>query len=494
MAAGERERERLDLTLRLLPVGVFISDAEGRMLVINEAARRIWGPQAPFVESVAGYDAYRGYRAGSAEPIHAEDWALARALRGEGFETPLEDEFEMVTPSGEHRTILNSALALRDPDGTITGGVAVNVDITDRKRNELRVAAILQGALDAIVLIDASGRVLEFNPAAEHKFGYPRGEAIGRELAELVIEPALRDAHRRGLRRYLASGESAIVGRRVELRAMRSDGSLFDAELSVISLPAGGAPVFAGFVRDITDRKQAERERAREAEFRERFLGILGHDLRTPLAAVTFSTHALLRRAAPGSAEAQGLQRIVRSADRMARMIRDLLDFARSREGGGIPVTLEPADLCAICRHVLDEVELSHPGRTLRFRCAGCASGQWDPDRIAQIVQNLVVNALDYSPAGSTVEVTVGSDAERAVLEVTNEGPPIPPERVANLFNPFRRGTHAPGGPASEGLGLGLYIAHAIAGAHHGSIEVASDAARGTTFRVELPRSPAQAA
>ncbi len=489
LAVAKLDRERLELTIELLPVGVFVADAGGRMLVINDAGRRIWGQQAPLAQSTSEYDAYRGYRPGGAGPIAAEDWALARVLCDPHRDAPVEDEFEMVAPGGERRTILNSALALRDAGGTITGGVAVNVDITDRKRTELRLAAILEGALDGIVLIDASGHVLEWNPAAARSFGYPRGEAIGRELAELIIEPALRDAHRRGLRHYLATGEGPIVGRRLELRAMRAGGELFDAELSVIGLPTGGPPVFAGFVRDISDCRQAERERAREAEFRERFIGILGHDLRTPLAAITFSAHALLGQATPGGAEALGLHRIVRSADRMARMIRDFLDFTRARQGGGIPVTLEPGDLAAICRHVLEEVTVSHPGRVVRLHVSGECSGRWDPDRMAQVVQNLVVNALDYSPADSEVAVTVEGVGDAVVLAVTNQGPPIPPERVADLWNPFRRGEHAPGEPAAKGLGLGLFIAHAIVGAHHGRIEVESDEARGTRFRVELPRS-----
>jgi PAS domain S-box-containing protein len=489
VASGALERERLDLTLRLLPVGVFIADAGGRMLNINDAARRLWGPETPFAGSVAEYAVYRGYRPGSTEPIAAEDWTLSRALRGEA---PVDEEVDMISSDGERRTILNSALALRDGEGNITGGVAVNVDITDRKRTELRLAAILEGALDAIVLIDASGRILEVNPAAERTFGYPRAEALGRELADLVIEPGLREAHRRGLRRYLATGQSKIVGRRVEMRAMRADGALIDTELSVIPLPTVGPRVLAGFVRDITDRRQAERERAREAEFRERFLGILGHDLRTPLSAVTFAAHSLLRQAAPGDAWTPGLTRIVRSADRMARMIRDLLDFTRARQGGGIPVTPAPGDLEAICRHVLEEIQLTHPGRAVAVRCSGGASGRWDPDRIAQVVQNLVVNAFDYSPPDTPVRVAVEGAGDRVTLAVTNEGPPIPPEVLVDLFNPFHGGAHAAEGRASEGLGLGLYIAHQIVIAHRGCIEVESDAERGTTFRVDLPRSLAQ--
>ncbi len=363
VAFEARERERLDQAMRLLPVGVFVADADGRMLLINDAARRTWGPDVPFAESAASYDLYRGYPPGSTEPFAAEDWALARALRGEAT---ADHEFEMISPTGDRRTLLNWARALRGPDGAVTGGVAVNVDITDRK--------------------------------------------------------------------------------------------------------------------------QAERERAREAEFRERFLGILGHDLRTPLSAITFSAQSLLTPAFPDDARIRGLQRIVRSADRMARMIRDLLDFTRARQGGGIPVTLLPGDLGAICRQVVDEVRLTHADRIVALHAAGATGGRWDHDRIAQVVQNLVVNALQHSPAHTPVGVSVDGAGDRVLLVVANEGPPIPPELLADLWNPFRRGVSAEGARPSEGLGLGLYIAHEIVSAHQGRIDVESDEARGTTFRVELPR------
>lgn len=353
------------------------------------------------------------------------------------------------------------------------------------------LAAILEGALDAIVLIDAGGLITHFNAAAERTFGYARSEAVGRELAVLLIEPGLREAHRRGLQRYLATGESRILDQRIEVRAQRADGTLFDAELTVIRLPEGCAAHFAGFVRDISDRKRAARELARDAEFRERFIGILGHDLRTPLGVVDLTARSLIERGDVDHAGIRSLRRIVRSAERMERMIHDLLDFARIRQGAGIPVTREPADLAVICRHVVEEIELTHEGRIVQLRPRGRVDGEWDSDRMTQVIQNLVVNALDYSPPGTPVEVAIDDAGERVVVAVKNEGPPIPPETMAQIFNPYRRGEQA---VASRGLGLGLYIAHEIVRAHEGRLDVESDEARGTTFFVELPRRVARAA
>jgi PAS domain S-box-containing protein len=143
------------------------------------------------------------------------------------------------------------------------------------RAGELRTRAILEAALDCIVTMDHVGRVVEWNPAAERTFGWGRGEALGQEMAELIIPLSLRDAHRQGLARYLASGEGAVIGKRIELVAMRRDGSEFPVELAITPIPAEGPPLFTGFIRDITERKRveaAERDARAEAEASTRML------------------------------------------------------------------------------------------------------------------------------------------------------------------------------------------------------------------------------
>ncbi|MCL4563002.1 MAG: GAF domain-containing protein [Chloroflexi bacterium] len=135
--------------------------------------------------------------------------------------------------------------------------------------SEARKAAILEGALDCIITIDHFGRILEFNPAAQAVFGYTRAEVLGKEMANLIIPPSFREQHRRGLERYLATGEAHILGKRIELTAMRADGSEFPIELAITQIEGGEEPIFTGFLRDITDRKktaEAEREQRTLAE------------------------------------------------------------------------------------------------------------------------------------------------------------------------------------------------------------------------------------
>src|SRR5262249_34099023 len=135
------------------------------------------------------------------------------------------------------------------------------------RASEARKAAILETALDAVITIDYEGKIVDFNPAAERVLGYPRDEAIGQDMAELIVPPSLRTRYLQGLEHYLATGEGPILGKRIEMQALRADGTEFPAELSITAIPTGGPPMFTGYLRDITERRRAE-EALRESEKR----------------------------------------------------------------------------------------------------------------------------------------------------------------------------------------------------------------------------------
>lgn len=237
----------------------------------------------------------------------------------------------------------------------------------------------------------------------------------------------------------------------------------------------------------LTEAARLNRELGREAELREYLLGIVSHDLRNPLAAITMAVKLMLRHGGLAPDDQKRVGRIAGSADRMARMISELLDLTRSRVGGGLEITRDRSDFFLLCRQAVDEAELAHPELQVDFVMEGDGVGAWDASRLGQVLGNLLGNAIQYGAPGAPVSLrAVG--AGDVTLEVHNEGAPIPAELQAHLFEPFHRG---PVGQRSrQGLGLGLYIASEIVKAHGGALVVRSTEAEGTTFRLTLPRGP----
>jgi signal transduction histidine kinase len=210
---------------------------------------------------------------------------------------------------------------------------------------------------------------------------------------------------------------------------------------------------------------------------------ILAHDLRNPISAIAATSTALIRRSGLDERQMDAVGRIAAIAKRMGVLVEDLLDFARVRQAGGLPVERERTDIEPICARVIQQLLDSRPGRQVSFALSGPGEGLWDPSRLEQVVSNLVGNALERAPAGAAVEVRAAGTADELVLTVRNEGPVIPGEMLATLFDAFRRGDK------KGSIGLGLFIVSEIVRAHGGDISVTSDHADGTRFTVRLPRA-----
>jgi len=258
-------------------------------------------------------------------------------------------------------------------------------------------------------------------------------------------------------------------------------------------------PLLVRALRYAIERKRAEEGLKREeaarqtALFREQFLGILGHDLRNPLQAISGNAALLLRYGGLSEQQGRAVHRIVHSSDRMARMINDILDFTRTRLGGGYVLRRARVNVHDVLRQVVEELEVAHPARRFELSGEGDGWGEWDAGRIAQAASNLVGNAVQYSPADSAVRVVAREEGAGVRVEVHNGGVPIPPERMPHIFDPFVRGGTAVS-QARSGLGLGLYITHEIVKAHGGSLQVRSSAAEGTCFWLLLPRQAPESA
>jgi signal transduction histidine kinase len=253
--------------------------------------------------------------------------------------------------------------------------------------------------------------------------------------------------------------------------------------------PGSGSVRCVGIVRDNAADKALELEReakvaalARTVRFAELFVGVLGHDLRTPLNTIKLGAEVLAMREDEG--RSSPTQRILKSADRMRRMIDDLLDFTHARLGQGLPLSPRDANLLEITQACVDELQPGDP--RLLVRSEGDPRGHWDPDRLAQLLTNLLANALEHGDDGAPVHVRIdGRDIERVELEVHNAGI-IEPIVLPALFDPFASGRRAHG--RRVGLGLGLYITQQIAVGHGGTIVVDSAPEHGTRFVVALPR------
>lgn len=223
-----------------------------------------------------------------------------------------------------------------------------------------------------------------------------------------------------------------------------------------------------------------------EVEFRERFMGVLAHDLRQPLNTIIMATNALASQSSPLVSEAgvKFVRMQQRAAERMVRMVTQLLDVTRIRPEVGMPIQQAPCDLSKIVTLTVDEMRISNPKSELRLSADAPIVGNWDADRLAQVCSNLIGNAIDHGSPSSPIEIQVARVNDQAELRVLNHGQAIDAETLSSLFQPFRRTREM--NRASGGVGLGLHIVDQIVRAHGGGVEVESDG-KVTLFVVRLP-------
>jgi len=354
----------------------------------------------------------------------------------------------------------------------------------------------------AIFILDPNGIVATWNPGAERIKGYRASEIIGKHFS-VFYPPQEATTGKCEAELDIATREGRFEE---EGWRIRKDGSRFWANVTITALrePEGGEVVgFAKVTRDLTERVMNEKalqnlaaekavlvEKARIQEFQERFIAILGHDLRNPLSAIDMGATLLRPRVASLNDEktTRLVDRIRSSARRMSRMIEQILDLTRTRLGGGLEIKPEPMLLCPMITAIVDELRAAHPSRQVELHCPPTLTGSWDRDRLEQVLSNLVSNAIHYGDPARPVAVDVRDEDGEVAIDVHNDGPHIPEAVCAEIFSPFRRGDRDSRTTKTAGLGLGLYISHEIVVAHGGDIDVRSTATEGTTFRVRLPR------
>jgi len=430
--------------------------------------------------------------------------AIARSLRGAGA-------FGALSPN-ESLVVLQAFMATM---ATVTLPMAAMVSDWRRaaqavERSEGRHTAMVQASLDAIVAMDAEGRISEFNPAAETMFGWRRDEVVGRPLADVIIPASFRARHRDGLARYLATGEETVLGRRLELTAVRRNGEAFPVELAITRIPSGGVPSFTGFVRDITERRRSEEQRSRllrraqqaraEAEAASRlkddFLATLSHELRTPLNAIVGWSRMLLGKQMDASGSERAIAVIERNARAQAQIVEDLLDVSRIITGR-LRLDVQPVDLGLLVEQGLDVVRPAAVAKRIELHAEldhDLAPVSGDPQRLQQVLWNLLSNAVKFTPEGGRIDVRLARGASGARVTVLDSGGGISPDFMPYLFDRFRQAdstttrTHG-------GLGLGLAIVRHLVELHGGTVHAANrtDTA-GAVFTVTLPLRPVRPA
>ena len=478
-----QNRDLLGTVIHSAPDAIFAKDLQGRYTLINPAGARALGHPA---QDIIGSTDPELFSSEDARATLAHD----RAVLTSGRPRTYEDE-----DLGGGRTWQSTKGVLRDARGEITGLFGISRDITSRKRmerslraSEQRYRLVARATRDVLWDWNIAGNEMRWSCALGEVFGEaPREDEAALGWWKERIHPEDRQRELDALHGLMQGQEDSWSS---EYRFRRADGRWATVlERGYVARDREGRPErLIGAMMDVSERKRREEEKAREAELLERFMGVIGHDLGSPMAAIRLASQRMQR--APNLVPEQRaiLQLIEESSRRVTRLTQQLLDSVVARQGG-IPMKPRPMDLAALCRKVLDELHAVHPQRAISFEVEGETRGQWDLDRLAQAFSNLVGNALEHGAATHPVRVLLRDMDGTQRLEVNNRGVPIPQASIPHLFEPFRRGPgvqerHASGG----GVGLGLFIVREIARAHRGDVEVRSCEPEGTTFSLVLPR------
>ena len=369
---------------------------------------------------------------------------------------------------------------------------------------EAQALALFEDAACGLLQTSADGTILRVNRTFAAWVGQPADALLGRRKFQDLLTMGGRIFHQTHWAPLMQIQGSISE---VKLEIVHADGSKIPMVCNAIRHESGGRVVHdvATFVARDRDKYEQELVRSRtrleelvaeatrlqadardRALFAEQMIGIVSHDLRNPMSSIQVGT-VLLGRGEISPGHQRVLARVSRSVERANRLIADLLDFTQARLGKGLGLALESIDLHGAIAEAVDELALGYPGRTLKHVRAGEGPCTADPNRLAQLVGNLVSNAMTYGRPDAPVTVTSTVGARTCAVAVHNDGAPIPDDARAALFQAMTRGTHAT--RSGRSVGLGLIIVSEIAKAHGGAAVVESTVERGTTFTVTWPRT-----
>jgi PAS domain S-box-containing protein len=476
--------QKLSVMIDSSPLAMFALDPEGRVLSWNRAAEDIFGYKK---------EEALGMPLPTVPDENLDDFQ--ETIRG-SFEGNIvrNKEVRRKRKDGVMLDILVSNAPLKDEAGKISGGVWIATDITDRKRAETEVLELQErlyreskelfnvvfiNSMDAVILASEDGKILEANPAACRLFGYECNELLKKTRDDVVD---LEDPRYQELMR-LRERTGKVMG---ELRYVRKDGSKFEGEMASAVFPVDGNRMVSVIIRDITERKQLESDR-------EDFAAMVTHDLKSPLVSIIGYSELLLLKDKVDEAEAKNMLNIIKqSGEEVVGMVNDYLTVYKAG-AGKLELNVFPQDIKELLGEVEEEFNAmaEKEGIKLKFSLAEAPKVEADGKLVGRAVSNLVQNAINHTPSGGSITVSLNSSERRITISVSDTGFGIKPEERGKIFQRHYRSLKTAG---TKGAGLGLAIVKAAAEAHGGWVEFESEPGKGSTFRLILPIKQEKAA
>jgi two-component system sensor kinase FixL len=476
-ALASSRAEQLDTIINTTVDGIVVIDAEGRIEAFNRGAERLFGyPRS----EVLG----RNVSLLMPSPYHEEHDGYLQQYLGTGHATIIGTGREV---SGRRRdgTVFPLHLSVGE---MVVGGerkfTGMLHDLTERVRlegqlrsSEARWRAVIDSAVDGIIVIDEHGRIESFNPAAERLFGHEEQEVLGRNVAMLMPSP-YREEHDSYLSRYLATGNAKIIGGGRQVRGLRKDGSSFPLHLSVGEITIEGERKFTGILHDLTARLQIEeqlREQAALARLGE-MAAVIAHEVKNPLAGIRGAIQIFAGRMPRGGTDGQVVKEIVSRIDSLDQMMKDLLLFARP------PNPRRTAtDLVPLVRTTVDLLSRDPAFEHVQVEIEGHAPPvSADAEMLTIVFQNLLINGAHAMKGRGRIRVGIEGGDSACELSFADGGPGIASDIRDKIFTPFFT-------TKSRGSGLGLPTAKRLVEAHHGQLTIDCPPAGGTTVVIRLP-------